>query len=71
MNKTGFKCLNQIGINYLVGVSFPFCVLLVFALGVRVAVPVPAAAAAAAALLRDVIGDITADLPVVLMVLLR
>lgn len=43
--------------TYLVGVSFPFCVLLAFEL--------------LAALLRDVIGDITVDLPAVLTVLLR
>lgn len=71
-------------IIYLVGVSFPFCVLLAFELladavdgdadadtdGVTDDV-VAAAAAAAAALLRDVIGEMTADLPPVLIVLLR
>lgn len=86
---------------YLVGVSFPFCVLLAFELladpvdgdadaddtdtgGVAVATatattaaddavvgPVAAAAAAAAALLLDVIGEMTADLPADLIVLLR
>lgn len=47
--------------NYLVGVSFPFCVLLAFAFAFAVAL----------ALLRDVIGEITADFPVGLIVLLR
>lgn len=71
---------------YLVGVSFPFCVLLAFELladavdgdadtdmggEAGVADDVEAAAAAAAALLRDVIGEMTADLPPGLIVLLR
>lgn len=70
---------------YLVGVSFPFCVLLAFELladavdgdadadtdGVGVGVVTAAAAAAAAALLRDVIGEMTADLPPGLIDLLR
>lgn len=51
---------------YLGGVSFPLCVLL------ELLELLDDAAAAAAALLLDVIGDITADLPVaVLTVLLR
>lgn len=76
------KCLI---LAYLVGVSFPFCVLLAFELladavdgdadadtdTVGVTDAVDAAAAAAAALLRDVIGEMTADLPPDLIVLLR
>lgn len=71
---------------YLVGVSFPFCVLLAFELLADATdgdsdadtdidadggADVAAAAAAAAALLRDVIGEMTADLPPGLTVLLR